>query len=181
MQETERQLIDAIQGGDREALRRLYDRFSRYAMAITRRYVVEREDALDVVQDSFVNILSCISSFDYRGEGSLKAWVSRIVTNEAIDWVKSHEGIVLTNEMPDETDENVPDVEEAPPEIMSGLIRQLPVGCRTVLNLHIFGELTHKDIAHKLGISEKTSASQFAYAKKLLADMIKEYLNSQRK
>ena len=64
---------------------------------------------------------------------------------------------------------------------MSRLIRQLPVGCRTVLNLHIFGELTHKDIAHKLGISEKTSASQFAYAKKLLADMIKEYLNSQRK
>ena len=180
MQETERQLIDAIQGGDREALRRLYDRFSRYAMAIGRRYVVEREDALDVVQDSFVNILSNISSFEYRGEGSLKAWVARIVTNQAIDWVESHEEIKFTDEIPDETDENELDVEEAPPEIMSRLIRQLPVGCRTVLNLHVFGELTHKDIAHKLGISEKTSASQFAHAKQLLADIIKEYLNSQR-
>ena len=180
MQETERQLIDAIQGGDREALRRLYDRFSRYAMAIGRRYVVERENALDVVQDSFVNILSNINSFEYRGEGSLKAWVSRIVTNQAIDWVKSHEEIIFTDEIPDETDENSLDVEEAPPEIMSRLIRQLPVGCRTVLNLHVFGELTHKDIAHELGISEKTSASQFAHAKQLLADMIKEYLNSQR-
>ena len=180
MQETERQLIDAIQSGDREALRRLYDRFSRYAMAIGRRYVVEREDALDVVQDSFVNILSNIGSFEYRGEGSLKAWVARIVTNQAIDWVESHEEIIFTDEIPDETDENELDVEEAPPEIMSRLIRQLPVGCRTVLNLHVFGELTHKDIAHKLGISEKTSASQFAHAKQLLADLIKEYLNSQR-
>ena len=124
--------------------------------------------------------ISNIGSFEYRGEGSLKAWVSRIVTNQAIDWVKSHEEIIFTDEIPDETEENSLDVEEAPPEIMSRLIRQLPVGCRTVLNLHVFGELTHKDIAHELGISEKTSASQFAHAKQLLADMIKEYLNSQR-
>ena len=58
MQETEQQLLDAIHDGDREALRRLYDRYSDYAMAIGLRYVYNREDARDVVQDCFVKILT---------------------------------------------------------------------------------------------------------------------------
>ena len=64
MQETERQLIGAIRAGDREALRRLYERFSRFAMGVVLRYVPEREDALDITQDSFINILTNISTFE---------------------------------------------------------------------------------------------------------------------
>lgn len=178
--ETERQLLEAIKGGDREALRRLYNRFSEYAMAISRRYIDERDDALDVVQDSFVSILTSIGSFKYRDEGSLKAWVSRIVANKAVDWIKHHKPLVFTDDIPDETEENEPDVEQVPPEILNGLISRLPIGCRTVLNLYVFEQLPHKEIAHRLGIKEKSSASQFSRAKRLLAEMINEYLNSQR-
>jgi RNA polymerase sigma-70 factor (ECF subfamily) len=121
--ETERQLLEAIKGGDREALRRLYNRFSEYAMAISRRYIDERDDALDVVQDSFVSILTSIGSFKYRDEGSLKAWVSRIVANKAVDLIKHHKALVFTDNIPDETEENEPDVEQVPPEILNGLIR----------------------------------------------------------
>ena len=58
MQETERQLVEAIHAGEREALRRLYERYSRYAMGVSLRIVPEREDALDIVQDAFVSILT---------------------------------------------------------------------------------------------------------------------------
>ena len=80
-------MVEAIQAGDREALRRLYERFSRYAMGVSLRIVPEREDALDIVQDTFVSILTTIGSFEYRGEGSLRNWVAKITTNRALDWI----------------------------------------------------------------------------------------------
>ena len=180
--ETERQLLDAILGGDNQAMRRLYDRFSGYTTAVALRYVPDSEDVRDVLQDSFVKILTSIQTFDYRGEGSMKAWVARIVANRAIDWVKEHERITLVEDIPEETtDDGVPDVEPVPPDILEMMIGRLPAGCRMVLNLHVFGQLSHKDIAQQLGIKEDSSASQFFHAKKLLKEMISEYLNSQKR
>ena len=179
MIETERQLLDAIHCGDRQALRRLYDRYSGYAMAIGLRYVPERDDVRDILQDSFINILTSINEFDYRGEGSLKAWISRIVANRAIDWLKEHERLHFTDEIPDAAEEGVPEVENVPPDILNRMIGQLPEGCRMVLNLFVFEQLSHKEIAQRLGIRENSSASQLSRAKKILAEMVKEYLYSQ--
>ena len=95
--ETEKQLLEAIHSGERAALRRLYDRYSGYAMAIALRYVPERDEVHDVMQDSFVRILTTIAQFDYRGEGSLKAWVARIVCNMAIDHLRASSRFMLTD------------------------------------------------------------------------------------
>lgn len=181
MQETERQLIEAVQAGDREAMERLYKRFSNYALAVGMRYVPEREDALDIVQDSFVSIITSIGGFEYRGEGSLKAWVSRIVTNRAISWMKEHERLSFSDQIPDETSEDEDAaVEKVPPNILNRMIGRLPARYRMIVNLYVFEQLSHKDIGLQLGITEKTSISQLSRAKRLLAEMIKEYLNSQR-
>ena len=176
--ETEQQLIEAIQGGDRQAMRRLYDLFSGYTMATALRYIPDREVAKDVVQDCFVNILTSIDRFEYRGEGSLRAWITRIISNQAIDWVKQHELYTFTDEMPQLEEEVLPDVEEVPPDILNEMIGRLPAGYRFVLNLFVFEQLSHKEIAVRLGIKESTSASQFYHAKRILAEMITKYLNS---
>jgi len=179
--ETEQQLIEAIQGGDGQAMRRLYDRFSGYTMATALRYIPDGEAAKDVVQDSFVRILTSLDRFEYRGEGSLRAWITRIVSNQAIKWVKQHElytFTTFTDEMPQLAEEEPPDVESVPPDILNGMISHLPAGYRLVLNLYVFEQLSHKEIAHRLGIKESTSASQFYHAKRILAEMITKYLNS---
>ena len=150
-------------------------------MAIARRYIPEREDVRDVMQDSFVSILTSLNQFSYRGEGSLKSWVARIVVNKALDWVKEREQQMFTSEMPLEAEEEeLPDMEGVPPDILNAMIGRLPAGCRLVLNLYVFDQLSHKEIAHRLGIKEGTSASQLFHAKQLLAVMIKKYLDSQR-
>ena len=178
--ETERQLLDAILGGDNKAMRRLYDRFSGYTMAVALRYIPDREDVSDVLQDSFVKILTSISAFDYRGEGSLKAWVARIVANRAIDWVKEHERITMISDVPEEMiDDGVPDLEPVPPDILEKMIGRLPTGCRMVLNLYVFEQLSHRDIAQRLGITESASTSQFFRAKRMLQKMIREYIQQQ--
>ena len=182
MQETERQLVEAIQAGDRKALRRLYEQYSRYAMGVSLRIVTEREDALDIVQDAFVSILTTIGSFEYRGEGSLRNWVAKITTNRALDWMRENDRLQLSDQLPDETveEEDETSLEEVPPDILSGMIDRLPRTSRIIVNLHAFGQMSHKEIARQLGIHEKTSMSQFSRAKRLLAMMMKEYLNSQR-
>ena len=100
--ETEQELLDAIRGGEREAKRRLYERYKGLAIAIAQRYVADYEDVRDVVQDAFVKILTSLDGFRFQGEGTLKAWVSSIVVHEAINHVRSHERMRLTDRLPDE-------------------------------------------------------------------------------
>lgn len=180
MQETERQLIEAIRAGDREAFKRLYERFARYAMGVTLRYVPKRDDALDIVQDSFISIITSIATFEYRGEGSLKSWVSKIVSRQAVSWMKEHEQLSFSELTLDEIEEDDdPAIEKVPKELVNEMIGRLPVRYRVVVNLRAFEELSHKDIALRLGISEKASTTLFSRAKRKLAMMIKEYINSQ--
>ena len=62
----------------------------------------------------------------------------------------------------------------APPK----MIGELPEGYRLVLNMFVFEQRSHKEIADLLGIKESTSASQYLRAKKFLAKKINEYLNN---
>ena len=189
MVETERQLLEAIRNGERAALRRLYERYADYAMAIGLRYLPERDEVRDVLQDSFVKILTSIGQFRYHGEGSLKAWVSRIVSNRAVDYLREHQRFVLVSGIPDEADDTVPDgfpdgtseamPEGVPPDVLIEMIGRLPANYRTVLNLFVFEGRSHREIAQLMDIKESTSASIFFRAKKMLARMIKEYLNEQ--
>ena len=180
--ETERQLLEAIHNGDREAMRRLYDRYSGYAMAIALRYVPERDEVRDIMQDSFVKILTTIQKFQYRGEGTLKAWVARIVCNKAIDHLRTHNRFITTDAIPDNPDydgEDEPDITQLSPDKLLGMIGRLPTNYRTVLNLFVFEQHSHRDIANLLGIKESTSSSMFSRAKKMLAKMINEEIRKE--
>lgn len=179
--ETELQLLEAIRSGEREALRRLYDRYSGYAMAIGLRYLPEDDEVRDVLQDSFVRILTSIGQFNYHGEGSLKSWVSRIVSNRSVDYLREHQRFRVVSGIPDEPDEEEePDVGGVPPDVLTKMIGRLPVNYRVVLNLYVFEQRSHREIAQLLDIKESTSSSLFFRAKKMLARMIKDYINKQR-
>jgi RNA polymerase sigma-70 factor (ECF subfamily) len=106
--------------------------------------------------------------------------VSKIVSNHAINWLKEHRQLSFSDQIPDEIEEDEDSaIEEVPPDLLTEMIGRLPAKYRVIVNLHAFEELTHKDIALRLGISERASVSQFFRAKRKLAKMIKEYLNSQ--
>ena len=145
-------------------------------MAVGLRYVPDRDDLNDVIQDSFVKILSSVNRFEYRGEGSLKGWILRIVSNEAINFIKQKTKFSFVDEFPDEIEEQNPDVDKVPPQVLNQMISELPDGYRMVLNLYVFEQKSHKEIAEMLDIKESTSASQYLRAKKLLASKINNYL-----
>ena len=159
-------------------MHRLYERYVGYAMAVALRYVPLRDDAEDVVQESFVKFFSNIASFDFRGEGSPKAWLLRIVVNEAISMTRKQSRLTFVDEVPEEVPDEVPEVERVPPAELTRMIGELPEGYRLVLNMFVFEQRSHKEIAEQLGIKESSSASQYLRAKKLLAKKINDYLNT---
>ena len=177
--ETEKNLLDDIKGGSRDAMHRLYERYVGCAMAVALRYVPVRDDAEDVVQDSFVKVFSGISKFEYRGEGSLKGWLLRIVVNESISYVRQQSRFTMVDEIPDEVEDEEPEVERVPPAALTRMIGELPEGYRLVLNMYVFEQKSHKDIARLLDIKESTSASQYLRAKKILAKKVKDYLRQE--
>ena len=179
-QDKEKKIAEGIRKGSHAAMKELYDEWSGYLFALCLRYIPDRETASDILQDSFVKIFTNAGSFSYKGPGSLKAWISRVTVNEALQYLRKRK----SGEMLEYKD-NLPDVSEDEPEdndigaIPAGelqkMIEELPEGYRTIFNLFVFEEMSHKEIAAALGISESTSASQYHRARKLLAKKIKEY------
>lgn len=180
MKSDERNLVRAAARGDRSAMADLYSRNIGYLTAVCSRYIQDNGDRDDVLQCSFIKILSSLGRFDYRGEGSLKAWMSRIVVNESLKFLKNRQKdrFILFSDIPDIPEEEDPVIDDIPAETLQKMVRELPDGYRTVFNLSVFEGRSHKEIASMLGITESTSASQFHRARNLLAKRIREYRNS---
>lgn len=176
MNETE--LVERCGKGDNLARKQLYERYAGQLMAICVRYTGDREVAQDVLHDGFLQIFRSFGQFTYRGEGSLRAWLARIMVNEALGYLRKRASVcqeVMLENLPDVADAEEEDFERIPQSVLMQFIQELPDGYRTVFNLYVFEEKSHKEIAAMLGITEHTSSSQLYRAKTLLMKKINEY------
>jgi len=175
--EEELQLRKAL-GGDDTAIEWVYRKHVRYMSALCSRYITDDEDIKDVLQESFLKIFSSLGSFKYRGAGSLKAWMAKITLNETLKFIRSNSHfsfICIDGTGTDIADTGNMETEGIPTETLHSFIRELPTGYRTVFNLYVIDDRSHKEIASLLGIKENTSASQLHKAKAMLAQRIKQY------
>lgn len=182
IEDKEKELLRKIIRGDINAMRSFYENYSGYLTAVCSRYISNQDDIKDVLQESFIKIFKAIANFEYKGAGSLRAWSSRIVVNESLKFLKKNEKMNLVSspswDLPDMAEEEDPDFDEIPTSTILEMIRSLPTGYRTVFNLYIFEQKSHKEIASILNITENTSASQLHRAKGLLAKQIIAYRSS---
>ncbi len=175
--EEERWIRKALDG-NKAATEWIYRKYVRYLYALCSRYIISDDDIKDVLQESFLKIFVSLKDFEYRGDGSLKAWMARITLNETLKFIhrNSHFDFVdITDYGKDWADEESIETEDIPTELLHRFIRELPDGYRTVFNLYVIDDMSHKQIASLLGIKENTSASQLHKAKSMLAKRIKQY------
>ena len=151
-----------------------YQMYVEELSSVCYRYVPYEEDAKDVLQNSFVKIFTSLPTIDYRGEEALRGWMRRVVANEALAFLRKRKKLLFVESHGEETlmDDDEPQTEHLSPDALHQLISELPDGYRMVINLYVFEDYSHRQIAELLGISEKTSASRFYYAKRLLARKI---------
>ena len=177
----EEKLIRKASGGDTSAMRCLYDTHIRYLTAVCSRYLDDDDEVREVLQESFTKILTSLEKFEYRGENSLRAWMTRIVVNEALMFLRRRSkgrNVELDDgdrDLPAEESED--SLHDVPTDVIMNMIRQLPEGYRTVFNLYVFGDLSQNEIARMLGIGQKSVSSQFSRAKAKLLKMIHDYKN----
>ncbi len=173
----EARIVSLIRDNDTSASKALYCAYAGYLTGVCTRYLSNSDDVKDVLHDSFLHIFSSMSSFEYRGPGSLRAWLTRIVINESLQFIRhAYRSEILSSSLEAEETEDYepPQLEGLSMETLHKLIRELPPGYRTVFNLYVFEEKSHKEIASILNIKEASSASQFHRAKALLATKIKK-------
>lgn len=173
----EEQLLYRLRRGDDEAAQQLYRQHVRYLTALCSRYISQEDDLKDVLQESFLKIFAAVDTFKYRGEGSLRAWMARITLNEALSFLRTSARLNIVDI--DEVDTDIANEEistdDIPTEVLHRFVSQLPDGYRTVFNLYVVEDKSHKEIAQLLGITASTSATQLYKAKAALAKMINQY------
>ena len=177
----EKAIAEGIRRGDNRAMRDFYAQFGGQLTAVCSRYITDDHDVQDVMQDAMLSIIEHIDNFKYHGKGSLRAWATRIVVNQALNFIKAKRRQNDTFADKDignlayADDDTEPDIGELSAEAIHEMIRNLPDGYRTVFNLYAIEGKSHKEIAATLGIKADTSASQLHRAKNMLAREIEKY------
>ncbi len=174
------ELSNLCRTGDNRARKELYERFSGRMFGICLRYTGDRDTAQDMLHDGFLKMYASFDKFTWRGEGSLRAWMERVLINCILQTLRKNDVMNRTVEIEEVSDvyeePDSSDIETIPKDVLMQFIKELPEGYRTVFNLYTFEEKSHKEIARLLGINEKSSASQLFRAKTALAKRIKEYM-----
>ncbi len=171
----EAKLVKCCKDNDPAAQKMLYSKYVERMMVVCLRYIANKEDAKEVLMDGFLNFFKNMERFSWQGEGSVQAWLKKIVVNQCLMHLRKRQTLfvmhddVVHNEFAD-NQENALDMLNAR-EIMA-LINDLPSGCRTVFNLYVFEGMNHREIGVLLEISESTSKSQLHRARTMLKQTI---------
>lgn len=156
----------------------IYNRFASKMLSVCRYYIADMQFAEDVMISGFCKVFANLSSFKF--EGSFEGWIRKIMTREAISFLRSHKAMMyIEDNMQVEDKEIIPDeLSELDIEAIQLLIDKMPEGYKTVFLLYVLEDYSHKEIAAMLSISESTSKTQLFKAKKLLQKNL-EKLNLQ--
>lgn len=172
------ELIEACIKGDRASQKALYDRLAPRMYPVCIRYIGDKVQAEDILQDGFVTLFTRLK--DFKGEGSFEGWARRIFVTTALMYLRKKDALKMSEELDTAWGikaDTVSQMQNIGYKELMELVMTLPPGFRTVFNMYAVEGYSHKEIAETLGISEVTSRTQFSRARTWLQNKIKEREN----
>lgn len=169
---TEKELVALCLKGDRHSCKQLFDLYSGKMMALCYRFARDKNEAQDILQEGFIRIFNKLDL--YSGQGSLEAWMRRVMINTALKYKQKHVSRHNHKEIDNVHvfDPTPSIIDELSKDEIINLIKQLPHGYQTVFNLYVIEGYSHKEIAERMGIGESTSRSQLVKARALLKEQL---------
>lgn len=128
-------------------------------MALCLRYLRDRQDALEVLNDALLKVFRQMGRFDPT-KAALYTWMRTIIINTALDSLRKQKALRNREMLPEEEEQPGVDNEaiaKLSGDELLGIIRQLPATTRTVFNLYVIDGYAHREIAALLSINEGTS------------------------
>lgn len=170
-----KEIIDNFICGDKDGFDAIYKAYSSGMYMLCLRYTRCDDDAQDVLQEAFIKVFRYRKQYD--ADKPIGAWIKTIVIRTALNYIRENYRFQLTDNDYhfDESVINEESNNEDSTEMKQKLIKvlqALPEGYRTVFNLFAIDNLSHKEIAEYLGISEGTSKSQYSKAKNMIRQML---------
>lgn len=158
-----------------KAFARLLDMYQENLYWHIRKIVITHDNANDVLQNTFIRVYRNIHSFE--GKSSLKTWMFRIAYNESIRYIEKNKS--LTNATSDIDDTYLgnlkQDVQFDGNEIqlkLHAILSKLTEKQRIIFNMKYFDDLSFRQIAEILDISENTLKSSYYSAVKIIEEKI---------
>ncbi|XZF13961.1 RNA polymerase sigma factor [Chitinophagaceae bacterium MMS25-I14] len=166
-------LAAGCRDGNAFAQKLLYERYVEQMMILCLRYISNQHDAKEALMDGFCSCYRSINSFTWQGPGSLQAWMKRVMINQCLMRLRKNKKVFAElNDIHEGMQDAVSAIDILSAKEIMQLVHQLPDGYRAVFNLYVFEEMTHKEIALLLDITENTSKSQLFKARQLLQKKI---------
>jgi len=168
----EDEIISKCKTGNLKYQEMLYKHFYGYAMGISLRYSLNRDDALEVVNDAFIKVFNAIGNFN--SDKPFKAWLRTIIVNTAIDRRRKDLKFQLNVDLDYATPAiNANAVENLGAQDILKLMRELPPIQLSIFNLYEIDGYSHDEIAVLLAIPVSSSRVYLSRAKEKLRSMLR--------
>src|SRR5580700_1597387 len=189
----EEDIVAAAKAGDEGAFETLFNRHQRRIFALALRYTRVREDAEDIVQQTFQKAFLHLQTFE--GKSSLSTWLTRIAINQALMLLRSRRGlreVPIDDSSGDEETTFAEELADASPDpeasylqteksqMLSAAMRQLRPGMRKAIELRELGELSNRDTAAHLGVSIGSVKARVFHARRKLAKALTCHMRPRR-
>src|SRR4029077_11872719 len=187
----EEMLVVAAKNGDEEAFETLFKRHRQKTLRVVLRYARVREDAEDIVQQSFQKAFVHLHKFE--GKSSFSTWLTRIAINESLMLLR-HGRALREIPVDDSHDQGsaasameIPDASPDPEtsylrrervQILSETLRNLRPGIRKTIELRELAELSTEETARRMGVSVAAVKARLFHARKKLRERLSRYLKS---
>lgn len=184
-------LVERVKAGDIAAFDELTAKYRDRLFGVVYNMLSNREDAMDIVQESFIKAYTSIKSF--RGNSAFYTWLYRIAVNRAITFLKrsrmrrffSFENMdeeLGSSEIVDKLVERSGGGQKAAliselREKLNEAMQSLSINHRTVVALYEIDGLSHAEIAEITKTSESTVRTRLHYAKQQLRVFLKDYVS----
>ena len=174
-------MVRAAQAGDAEAFASLYDANVSRVYALCLGLAGNREDAAELVQDTFVRAWERLHTF--RGDCALSTWLHRVAVNITLEARRTLRRrslrVAIESDLASpgrgdviERDGPAPSSDIALVMDLETAIARLPAGARAVFALYDIGGYSHAEIAEQLQIAEGTSKAHLFRARRLMRGML---------
>ncbi|MFN0033633.1 MAG: RNA polymerase sigma-70 factor [Saprospiraceae bacterium] len=177
METPEQQLLSALRFGNEGALRQIFDRHYPLLLSDIYRLIPDEPACQDLAQELFVDLWNRRENLDIHT--SLRAYLRRAALNKSLNYIKANRRFQFEDaddlsQLADTAPQDLHhrQTQDTLEDALHAAIGSLPEKCRVVFNLSRFEQLSHREIAEKLGISVKTIENQITKAMKMLREAL---------